>query len=138
MLGVVMYGTETLQTEMFSAHLLALLTAGLGAQAGLLTLQSPRFFVSSGGVQIRSEPISLSHKSAHPVVLNKTDVLRITFQVVDKEEGKGVQPHQTFLRFYDAKADEEGVQPVRVNGAGKAKFELNMAKPPLVISPNLR
>jgi len=48
----------------------------------------------------------------------------LTFQVLDKKLDKGVQPHQTFLRFYDAESDEEGIQPVRVTASGKAKFEL--------------
>lgn len=55
--------------------------------------------------------------------LGPKDVLKVTFQVVD-EEGKGVQPHQTFLRFYDEVSGEEGVQPVKVTAGGKAKFEL--------------
>ncbi len=50
-------------------------------------------------------------------------MLKLTFQVVD-EEGKGVQPHQTFLRLYDPVSGEEGVQPVKVTAGGKAKFEL--------------
>jgi oligosaccharyltransferase complex subunit delta (ribophorin II) len=48
----------------------------------------------------------------------------LTFQVVKKEDGKGIQPHQTFLRFYDAESGEEGIQPVPVKKGGKAKFEL--------------
>ena len=56
--------------------------------------------------------------------LGEKDILKLTFQVVDKEAGKGVQPHQTFLRFYDEKSGEEGIQPVRVTPGGKAKFEL--------------
>lgn len=51
-------------------------------------------------------------------------MLKLTFQVVDKEGGKGVQPHQTFLRFYDEVMGEEGIQPVKVTPGGKAKFEL--------------
>ncbi|RDB30026.1 Dolichyl-diphosphooligosaccharide--protein glycosyltransferase subunit 2 [Hypsizygus marmoreus] len=118
---------------MFPIHLLVLLAAG--AQAAVLTLQSPRFTVSSAGSQIRSEPISLVQKPSTPVTLSKDDVLKVTFQVIEKESGKGVQPHQTFLRFYDPKSGEEGIQPVRVTNGGKAKFELNMAKPPLSLPP---
>jgi len=72
--------------------------------------------------------------------------------VVDGKGGGGVQPHQTFLRFYDEVSGEEGIQPVRVTAGGKAKFELvsffgmyiaslrlmspqNMAKPPSSIPP---
>ncbi|KAF5379217.1 hypothetical protein D9615_005885 [Tricholomella constricta] len=119
---------------MFSLPIIALLVAG--AQAAVLTLQSPRFTVSSStGSQLRSEPISLAHASSIPVTLTKDDVLKLTFQVIDKESGKGVQPHQTFLRFYDQNSGEEGIQPIRVTNGGKAKFELNMARPPLSLPP---
>ena len=57
------------------------------------------------------------------MTLGASDVLKLTFQIVD-EDGKGVQPHQTFLRFYDPVTHEEGVQPVKVTSGGKAKFEL--------------
>jgi hypothetical protein len=68
--------------------------------------------------------VSLTHKSLTPVTLEPKDTLKLTFQVVDKETGKGVQPHQTFLRFYDENTHEEGIQPIRVTPGGKAKFEL--------------
>lgn len=58
------------------------------------------------------------------MTLEKDDILKITFQVVEKEGGKGVQPHQTFIRFYDNHTGEEGIQPIRVTAGGKAKFEL--------------
>jgi oligosaccharyltransferase complex subunit delta (ribophorin II) len=58
------------------------------------------------------------------VKLGARENLKITFQVVDKEDEKGVQPHQTFIRFYDASTGEEGIQPVRVTPGGKAKFDL--------------
>lgn len=67
--------------------------------------------------------ISAAHKPALALSLSPTDVLKITFQILD-EDGKGVQPHQTFLRFYDPVSGEEGVQPVKVTSGGKAKFEL--------------
>ncbi|KAF8068876.1 oligosaccharyl transferase delta subunit [Lyophyllum atratum] len=119
---------------MFSLPIVALLVAG--AQAAVLTLQSPRFTVSSStGSQVRSEPLSLVQPASTPVTLAKDDVLKITFQVVEKESGNGVKPHQTFLRFYDEKSGEEGIQPVRVTAGGKAKFELNMARPPLSLPP---
>lgn len=50
--------------------------------------------------------------------------MKLSFTITDKDESKGVQPHQTFLRFYDATTGEEGIQPVRVSSSGKAKFEL--------------
>jgi oligosaccharyltransferase complex subunit delta (ribophorin II) len=64
-------------------------------------------------------------KKPEPLRLSSTDVLKLTFQVAEgKKGGKGVQPHQTFLRFYDEASGEEGIQPVRVTAGGKAKFEL--------------
>jgi len=101
--------------------------------ASKLTLQSPRFTISSDAEQVRSEPISLPKKPS-PLTLGASEVLKLSFQVVD-EEGNGVQPHQTFLRFYDKKSNEEGIQPVRVGSNGKAKFELNMARPPTSLPP---
>ena len=68
--------------------------------------------------------ISLAPKSEVSVVLNASDTLKLIFQVVEKDEGKGVQPHQTFLRFFDEDSGEEGIQPVKTTSAGKAKFEL--------------
>ena len=67
--------------------------------------------------------LSLAVKVPAPVGLGPDDKLKLTFQIVD-EDGKGVQPHQTFLRFYDEVTGEEGIQPVKVTPGGKAKFEL--------------
>jgi hypothetical protein len=58
------------------------------------------------------------------MAVGPTDSLKLTFQVVEENGGKGVQPLQTFLRFYDPKTGEEGIQPLRVTPAGKSKFEL--------------
>jgi oligosaccharyltransferase complex subunit delta (ribophorin II) len=70
---------------------------------------------------IFTSSISLD-KKPEPLTLSSTDVLKLTFQV--DEGGKGVQPHQTFIRFYDEASGEEGIQPIRVTAGGKAKFEL--------------
>jgi hypothetical protein len=56
--------------------------------------------------------------------LGVTDTLKFTFQVADETTDKGIQPHQTFLRFFDSTTGEEGIQPVKVLPSGKAKFEL--------------
>ncbi|KAI0688414.1 oligosaccharyl transferase delta subunit [Cytidiella melzeri] len=117
-----------------SLCLLSLLTL-TSVDAAILTLQSPRFTITSAAAsQLRSEPISLKEKPS-PLTLGAADVLKLSFQVVEKDGEKGVQPHQTFLRFYDPVTGEEGIQPVRVSSTGKAKFELNMAKPPASIPP---
>ncbi|KAL4254738.1 Dolichyl-diphosphooligosaccharide--protein glycosyltransferase subunit 2 [Abortiporus biennis] len=118
-----------------SFFLLALLAVVGFVNASSLTIQSPRFTISSSdATQLRSEQLSLTQKP-DALKLGAKDALKLTFQVVDKEEGKGLQPHQTFLRFYDEVSGEEGIQPVKVTASGKAKFELNMARPPLSIPP---
>jgi oligosaccharyltransferase complex subunit delta (ribophorin II) len=63
-------------------------------------------------------------KRAEPVVLGASDTLKLTFQVTEQSTENGVQPHQTFLRFFDSTTGEEGIQPVKVTPSGKAKFEL--------------
>ena len=82
------------------------------------------YFILTGRASLKLCRISLAHKISTPVQLLGKETLKFTFQVVDKDSGKGVQPHQTFLRFYDEKTNEEGIQPVRVTPGGKAKFEL--------------
>ncbi|KAI0918574.1 hypothetical protein AcV5_002527 [Taiwanofungus camphoratus] len=114
--------------------LLAVLS--LGVHASVLTLHSPRFTITGpDAAQLRTEPISLEGKASPALTLGPADVLKLTFQVVENDEGKGVQPHQTFLRFYDEVSGEEGIQPVRVTAGGKAKFELSMARPPASLPP---
>ncbi|KAI0301658.1 Oligosaccharyltransferase subunit Ribophorin II-domain-containing protein [Multifurca ochricompacta] len=104
--------------------------------AGQLTLRSPRLTVlGPDGGQLRSEPISLT-KRPDPVTLGARDTLKLTFQVTDQTNDTGVQPHQTFLRFFDSTTGEEGIQPVKVVPSGKAKFELSMAKPPSSLPPS--
>lgn len=61
--------------------------------------------------------------------------MKLSFTIIEKDEGKGVRPHQTFLRFFDSDTGEEGIQPLRVSPSGKAKFELNMARPPASLPP---
>ncbi|OBZ67538.1 putative mannosyl-oligosaccharide alpha-1,2-mannosidase 1B [Grifola frondosa] len=112
------------------------LLAATGSQASVLTLLSPRFTItSSTATQLRSDLILPGVKPSPPLTLESTDVLKLTFQIIDKDGAKGVQPHQTFLRFYDAVSGEEGIQPVKVTAGGKAKFELNMARPPSSLPP---
>ncbi|KAN0127136.1 Oligosaccharyltransferase subunit Ribophorin II domain containing protein [Lactarius tabidus] len=106
------------------------------AHAGQLSLQSPKLTVSGpDGGKLRSETISLQ-KRPEPIVLGASDTLKFTFQVTEQTTDNGVQPHQTFLRFFDSTTGEEGIQPVKVTSSGKAKFELNMAKPPSSLPPS--
>ncbi|KAL0959970.1 hypothetical protein HGRIS_011632 [Hohenbuehelia grisea] len=105
-------------------------------QAATLTLKNSRFNITSkDATELRAEPLSVTEKLSSPLKLDRTDILRLTFQVVEKDNGNNVQPHQAFLRFYDETTDEEGIQPVRVSNTGKGKFELNMAKPPTSLPP---
>ncbi|KAI0298747.1 Dolichyl-diphosphooligosaccharide--protein glycosyltransferase subunit Swp1 [Multifurca ochricompacta] len=108
--------------------------------AGQLTLRSPRLTVlGPDGGQLRSEPMTKQDfltKRPDPVTLGARDTLKLTFQVTDQTNDTGVQPHQTFLRFFDSTTGEEGIQPVKVVPSGKAKFELSMAKPPSSLPPS--
>jgi oligosaccharyltransferase complex subunit delta (ribophorin II) len=70
-----------------------------------------------------SDRISLK-KRPNPVTLGPSDTLKLTFQVTEEATENGVQPHQTFLRFFDSTTGEEGLQPVKITPSGKAKFEL--------------
>jgi len=56
--------------------------------------------------------------------MTQSDTLKINFQILDKDSGNGVQPHQAFLRFFDPLTLEEGIQPLRVSASGKVKYEL--------------
>ena len=113
------------------------------AHAGQLSLQSPKLtVVGPNGAKLRSESYATSpvlrsthteldnansislQNSPDPVVLGASDTLKLTFQVTDQTTDNGVQPHQTFLRFFDPTTGEEGIQPVKVTPSGKAKFEL--------------
>ncbi|KAG9313398.1 hypothetical protein JVU11DRAFT_5716 [Chiua virens] len=91
-------------------------------------------FPASDASELHADTLSLTQKP-EPLTLGPSDTLKLTFQVTESDEGKGVQPHQTFLRFYDPISGEEGIQPVRVTLGGKAKFELNMAHPPPSFPP---
>jgi len=111
-----------------------LLLAGT-AQAAQLSISSPHVTITDGNAtEIRSESLSLTEKPA-PLTLSPKDVLKLTFKVTKGANGNGVQPHQTFLRFYDPESSEEGIQPLRVTKGGKAKFELNMSRPPPSLPP---
>ena len=118
------------------------------ASAAQLAINSARFTItSSDGSQLRSEKyvttrqtsissfpsqftflhlsFDLSSPPKSALTLGATDTLKLTFTITENgKEGKGVQPHQTFLRFYDEETGEEGIEPVRVSSLGKAKFQL--------------
>ena len=71
----------------------------------------------------RNDRLPLSRKPA-PLVLGPWDTLTLSFGILAKGDGKGYQPHQTFLRFYDKVSGEEGIQPLRVAPGGRVGFEL--------------
>lgn len=68
--------------------------------------------------------LSLETKLEPHVTLGPSQTLRISFTVLDKNSGKGVVPHQTFLRLYDSATHEEGVHPIKVNAGGKGKIDI--------------
>ncbi|KAH9985505.1 Oligosaccharyltransferase subunit Ribophorin II-domain-containing protein [Russula vinacea] len=108
----------------------------VAVHAAQLTVRSPRLTVfGPDGNQLNSKELSLT-KRPNPVTLGPSDTLKLTFQVTEEATENGVQPHQTFLRFFDSTTGEEGIQPVKIAPSGKAKFELNMAKPPSSLPPS--
>ncbi|KAF7306749.1 Dolichyl-diphosphooligosaccharide--protein glycosyltransferase subunit 2 [Mycena indigotica] len=116
--------------------LLSLLLVAATARAAVLSLYAPRVTTfDSTGAGIRTENIKTPEPVKIPLTLGATDSLKLTFTVVKEDTTDGVQPLQTFLRFYDRVSGEEGIQPLRVTPSGKSKFELNMAKPLPSIPP---
>jgi oligosaccharyltransferase complex subunit delta (ribophorin II) len=81
------------------------------------------YLASHRAEKIRADRISLT-KRPDAVTLDPNDKLKLTFQVAEQGTDNGVQPHQTFLRFFDSTTGEEGIQPVKTTPSGKAKFEL--------------
>ncbi|KAJ3715069.1 oligosaccharyl transferase delta subunit [Lentinula raphanica] len=106
------------------------------AQAAKLSADSVKYSIISAKGEPSTKSIVPTEKpSSEVVTLSNDQTLKLSFQVVDKASGKGVQPQQAFLRFYDEQSGEEGIQPVRVTSSGKAKFDLSMAKPPSSLPP---
>ncbi|KAF7310745.1 Dolichyl-diphosphooligosaccharide--protein glycosyltransferase subunit 2 [Mycena chlorophos] len=113
-----------------------LLALAATAYATNLSLYAPRVTTfDSTGAGIRTENIKTPEPVRIPMAVGPTDSLKFTFMIVKEDTTEGVQPVQTFLRFYDRVSGEEGIQPLRVTPAGKSKFELNMAKPPPSLPP---
>jgi len=105
--------------------------------ASEISLQSLRFTIlGNDGTPARSEPISLKTLPDPPLNVGPSDTLRVTFSITDKSSSKGIQPHQNFIRFYDPLTKEEGIHPLKVNSAGKVKFDLNMAKTSAWLPPS--
>ncbi|KAG8985288.1 hypothetical protein FRB90_004832, partial [Tulasnella sp. 427] len=74
-------------------------------------------------------------QGTQPLRVAQDETLKLQFTVFDDEEKREVQPHQTFLRFYDKKTEEEGIVPIKVGRDGKARFSLNLRKPPVGLPP---
>ncbi|CAG7849920.1 SubName: Full=Related to oligosaccharyltransferase delta subunit (Ribophorin II) {ECO:0000313/EMBL:CCA73510.1} [Serendipita indica DSM 11827] len=118
---------------------LSLLLSGLLpalAVASELSLQTLKFSIlGEDGSPVRSETFSDKQLPSPALSVRSSDTLRVTFTITDRKSGEGIQPHQTFIRLYDPITKEEGVQPLRVSSAGKAKFDLSMSKPPAWLPP---
>jgi len=113
--------------------LLLLPLASLLTVNAALSIKSSKFSVVSESTVLRSSEINPS-LPLESVKLSDTEILKLAFTIVDDHDNP-VQPHQVFLRFWDRKNGEEGIQPVRVGQNGKAKFELNMRRPVASIPP---
>jgi hypothetical protein len=57
------------------------------------------------------------------VTVGKSENLRVSFTVLG-DDGAPVRPHQAFLRMFDEKSGEEGIQPIKVGKDGKGKVEI--------------
>lgn len=124
----------------FQSLFSALLCFIAAAHAAQLTVRSPILTIlGPDGGQLSSEQYAnrflitlmesnnsdrISLKKPDSFTLGPADTLKLTFQVAEKATDNGVQPHQTFLRFFDSTTGEEGIQPVKITPSGKAKFEL--------------
>ncbi|KAJ3736689.1 oligosaccharyl transferase delta subunit [Lentinula guzmanii] len=118
---------------MKAAFLLFLATA---AHAAKLSADSVKYsIISAKGEPSTKSFVPTEKPSSEVVTLSEDQTLKLSLQVVDQATGKGVQPEQAFLRFYDEQSGEEGIQPIRVTSSGKAKFDLSMAKPPASLPP---
>ncbi|KAF8308258.1 oligosaccharyl transferase delta subunit [Clavulina sp. PMI_390] len=117
---------------MRSSVALCILSGLLSTASAKLTVKVPKYsVVSDVGSVLASDPLDVSTSSLPTVSVGKSDILKLTFTVVDDDESgdNGVQPHQAFLRFHSS-TGEEGIQPIRVPSSGKAKFDLNARRPP--------
>ncbi|KAG8917092.1 hypothetical protein FRC02_003358 [Tulasnella sp. 418] len=112
--------------------LVSLLVAHVDAK---LTITSGKVAINGAhGTTVRTENLN-PPKKPKTLVLGQDEGLRLTFTVHDDEKDVDVQPHQTFLRFWDEKTEEEGIVPIKVAKDGKAKFTLNLRKPPVGLPP---
>ena len=57
-------------------------------------------------------------------MLGPWDTIKVSLSIFVKGDGKGYQPHQAFMHFYDKVTGEEGVHPLRVGIGGKTRFEM--------------
>jgi len=101
--------------------------AKLSYKAGKASISGPDATVT--------ETLSLDPSSYGRLKLASDETLKVVFTVFDDQESVDVQPHQTFLRFYDEITDEEGIVPVKVGRDGKARFSMNVRKPPTALPP---
>lgn len=112
-----------------------LLLSALTLQATALSLKSPKFAVTSAKASIvRAETIDLN-ESLTTVSVGKSENLRVSFTVLG-DDGAPVRPHQAFLRMYDEKTGEEGIQPVKVGKDGKGKVEISISRSPISLPPS--
>jgi len=119
-----------------SAKLLPLLLSLFPACGAKLSFKSGKASVASTSGSV-SSTLSLEPGEGFQLVKVLSDEsLKLAFTVFDDAENVDVQPHQTFLRFWDPETDEEGTIPVKVSKDGKARFSLNMRRPPPGLPPS--
>jgi len=107
--------------------LASLCNAKLSFKAGQASL--------SGSDATVMEKLTLEPSKSQQIKMAANEALKLTFTVYDDQKEAAVQPHQTFLRFLDEQTLEEGVVPVKVSRDGKARFSMNLRKPPTGLPP---
>ncbi|KAG8992073.1 hypothetical protein FRB94_013383 [Tulasnella sp. JGI-2019a] len=89
----------------------------------------------SGADATVTHSVNLDPSKTAQLNLASDETFKMVFTVFDDEKGADVMPHQAFLRFWDEKTEEEGIVPVKVARDGKARFSMNVRKPPTGLPP---
>ncbi|KAG8894193.1 hypothetical protein FRB99_001413 [Tulasnella sp. 403] len=119
-----------------SAVCISILFALLPFSSAKLAIKSGKASVAGSDGSIDTTSAIDTSKGSQSLKLNAQDTLKLSFTVYDDADNVDVQPHQTFLRFWDASIEEEGIVPVKVSRDGKAKFTMNLRKPPVGLPPS--
>ncbi|KAG8853268.1 hypothetical protein FRB96_008352 [Tulasnella sp. 330] len=110
-----------------AALLVASCQAKLSIKAGKATI--------SGADATVTHTVNLEPSKTAQLKLAADETFKMVFTVFDDEKNVDVMPHQAFLRFWDEQTEDEGIVPVKVARDGKARFSMNIRKPPIGLPP---